>query len=56
MLPSRDGEDLVQFFQSQGFSLRYEEQDQDPANQTPCRVPAERALWFKGGQEVRPGE
>ena len=56
MLPGRDGEDLIKLLESEGFGLGHEEQDQYPADQTPCRIPAERALWLEGGQEVRPGE
>lgn len=56
MLAGRDGEDLVKLLERQGLGFGHEEQDQHPADQAPCRVPAEGALGLEGGQEVRPGE
>lgn len=56
VLASRDGEDLVQFLERQGLGFRHEEQDQEPADQTPGRVPAKGALGLKGREQAWPGE
>ena len=56
VLAGRDGEDLIQLLERQGLGLGHEQQDQHPADQTPRRVPAERALGFERRQQVRPGE
>ena len=56
MLPSGNGEHLVKLFQRKSLGLRDEEQNTNPANETPHSVPGERALVFETCAQHRPGE
>lgn len=56
MFPGRDPEDLIQLLQRQRLRLGHEQQDADPADHAPGRIPPEGALILEGTLQRRPSE
>lgn len=56
MLPSANTEDLVELLEGKGLRLGHEQQDQEPQDDTPGRVPAKAPLRLEHGQHARPSE
>jgi len=47
VLPSRDGEDLVELLQRERFGFWHKQKHKEPENHTPRGIPAESTLSFE---------